>query len=75
MNLATGEKVPMANVQSFRFSTDNKWVLARTNKAVADSKHNGADLIIRELATGATRNIGNVNLFELARRHSHDNGR
>jgi len=65
LNLATGEKTPMANIQSFRFSTDSKWVLARTNKAVADARHNGADLIVRELATGATRNIGNVNLFEL----------
>ncbi|MBC8087527.1 MAG: hypothetical protein H7Z40_09680, partial [Phycisphaerae bacterium] len=65
LNLASGEKTPMANVQSFRFSSDSKWVLARTNKAVADAKHNGADLLVRELATGATRNIGNVGLFEL----------
>lgn len=65
LNLATGEKTPMPNVQSFRFSSDSRWVLARTNKAVADAKYNGSDLIIRELTTGTTRNIGNVNLFEL----------
>ncbi|MEP6832078.1 MAG: prolyl oligopeptidase family serine peptidase [Gemmatimonas sp.] len=65
LNLATGEKTPMTNVQSFRFSSDSRWVLAKTNKAVADAKYSGTDLIIRELATGVTRNIGNVNLFEL----------
>ncbi len=65
LNLATGEKTPMPNVQSFRFSSDSRWVLAKTNKAAADAKHSGADLVIRELATGITRNIGNVNLFEL----------
>ncbi|MEO7362001.1 MAG: hypothetical protein ABI120_16845, partial [Gemmatimonadaceae bacterium] len=65
LNLATGEKTPTPNVQAFKFSTDSRWVLARTNKAVAAAKYSGSDLIIRELATGATRNIGNVNLFEL----------
>lgn len=65
LNLATGEKTPMPNVLSFRFSSDSRWVLARTNKAVADAKYNGSDLIVRELGTGTTRNIGNVNLFEL----------
>lgn len=65
LNLATGEKTPMANVQAFRFSEDSRWVFARTNKAVADAKHNGTDLLVRDLASGATRNIGNVGLFEL----------
>lgn len=65
MNLATGEKTPMPNVLSFKFSPGARWVLARTNKAAADAKHNGADLIVRELASGNTRNIGNVNLYDL----------
>src|SRR5205085_11552228 len=34
------------------------------NKADAAAKHNGADLVLRELGTGATRNIGNVNQYE-----------
>jgi dienelactone hydrolase len=30
----------------------------------ADTSHSGTDLIVRELATGVTRNIGNVNLYD-----------
>ena len=64
-NLATGEATQVPNVNSFRFSSDSKWLLSKANKAVADSKRSGADLIVRELSTGNSRNIGNVNLFDL----------
>lgn len=65
LNLATGEKTPLPNNQAFRFSTDSRFVIARAGKAVPDAKYNGADLVVRELATGATRNIGNVSTFDL----------
>lgn len=55
----------MPNNQAFRFSTDSRFVIARAGKAVPDAKYSGADLVVRELATGATRNIGNVSTFEL----------
>lgn len=64
LDLATGEKTPIANASTFKFSENSKWVAVRLNKAVADAKHNGADLILRDLTTGAARNIGNVNLYE-----------
>ncbi|MEP6779485.1 MAG: hypothetical protein ABJC26_06310, partial [Gemmatimonadaceae bacterium] len=65
LNLASGEKTTVPNVSTFRFSPDSKFLLSKANKAVADAKNSGTDLIVRELATGNTRNIGNVNMFDL----------
>ena len=54
----------MPNPASFKFSKGGKWLAVRTNKATpTDTSHNGTDLILRELATGATRNIGNVSAY------------
>lgn len=64
LDLATGEKIPFSNANSAKFAKNGQWLAVRTNKAVADAKHNGADLILRNLANGAVRNIGNVNLYE-----------
>lgn len=64
LNLATGEKTPIANAQSFRFVKGSKWLAVKMNKAQADAKHNGTDLVLRELATGLSRNIGNVGQFD-----------
>ncbi len=64
LDLASGEKTAFANANSARFAKKAPWVAVRSNKAVADAKHNGADLIVRNLTTGTVRNIGNVNLYE-----------
>ena len=64
MNLATGERFTAPNAASFQFSEGGKWLAVRANKAVSsDTSHDGTDLVLRELATGAMRNIGNVNAF------------
>lgn len=67
LDLATGEKTPFANANSAKFAKNGVWLAVRSNKAVADAKHSGADLIVRNLSTGAVRNIGNVNLYEFDR--------
>jgi dipeptidyl aminopeptidase/acylaminoacyl peptidase len=64
LNLATGDKVSISNVGSWRFSADSRWLAARLNRAQAEARHQGADLILRELSTGLVRNIGNVNQYE-----------
>ena len=64
LNLASGEKSPTANAASFKFSKGSRWLAVRLNKAQADAKQGGSDLIVRELSTGLVRNIGNVNLYE-----------
>lgn len=66
--LATGEKTPIANAATFKFAKGSKALSIRMNKAQAGSANSGADLIVRDLASGAMRNIGNVNLYEFDNR-------
>ena len=64
LNVETGERFSVPNPASFQFSEGGKWLAVRTNKVTpSDTSHDGTDLILRELATGATRNIGNANAF------------
>ena len=64
LDLQSGEKFTVPNPASFQFSEGGRWLAVRTNKANAsDTTHDGTDLILRELATGATRNIGNASAF------------
>jgi dipeptidyl aminopeptidase/acylaminoacyl peptidase len=64
LNVATGEKTPIPNANSWKFSTGSRWLAVRLNKAQADAKHNGSDLIVRDLGTGVNRLIGSVNQYE-----------
>ena len=65
LDLTTGEKFSVPNAATFKFSKGSKFIAVRTNKATpTDTTHDGADLILRELASGLTRNIGNVNLYD-----------
>jgi dipeptidyl aminopeptidase/acylaminoacyl peptidase len=64
LDLATGEKYPIPDAASFKFSKSSKYLAVRTNKANATAKQSGSDLVLRELSTGLTQNIGNVNLFD-----------
>lgn len=64
LDLTTGEKVPFSNANSAKFSKNSQWLAVRTNKASNDAKYDGTDMILRNLVTGAMRNIGNVNLYE-----------
>jgi dienelactone hydrolase len=64
LNLASGEKSPIPNAATFKFSKGSRWLAVRLNKADATAKQNGADLIVRDLTSGSARNIGNVNLYD-----------
>ncbi len=64
LNVATGEKTSFPNAGSWKFSAGAKWLAVRLNKAQADAKHNGADLLVRDLTTGVNRLIGGVNQFD-----------
>ncbi|MEO7520458.1 MAG: prolyl oligopeptidase family serine peptidase, partial [Gemmatimonas sp.] len=64
LDLASGEKFSVGNAATFKFAEGGRWAAVRTNKAVATATHNGADLILRDLKTGTTRNIGNVNYYD-----------
>ncbi len=64
MDLSSGDKTPISNASSFKFSKGSRWLAVRLNKADNTAKHNGADLVLRELANGSSRNIGNVNQYD-----------
>jgi dipeptidyl aminopeptidase/acylaminoacyl peptidase len=70
LNLATGAKADIPGVASFTFSPDSRHLLARRPKANSDAAHDGADLVLRELATGATQLFGNVGAYALNERGS-----
>jgi dipeptidyl aminopeptidase/acylaminoacyl peptidase len=64
LDLASGGKFSVTNPASFRFSADGRWLAVRVNRPQGDTTRDGGDLVLRELAAGgATRNIGNVNLY------------
>jgi len=64
LDLATGDKYPVPDAATFKFSKGSKFLAVRANKASAAAKHNGADLVLRELTSGISQNIGNVNLYD-----------
>jgi dipeptidyl aminopeptidase/acylaminoacyl peptidase len=63
LDLATGVKFTVTNPAGFRFSKGGGWLAVRVNRPQGDTTRQGGDLVLRELATGATRNVGNVNLY------------
>ncbi len=64
LDLASGAKFEAPNAASFRFAKGAKWLAIKLNKPVPDTSYRGSDLLLRDLATGSTRNIGNVDEFD-----------
>ena len=62
--MTTGDKYSVPDGATFKFSKGSRFVAVRTNKANAAAKHNGADLVLRDLTTVVSQNIGNVNLYD-----------
>lgn len=64
LNLASGEKQSMENINRYTFSNDSKHFVVHRKKAADDkSKHSGSDLILRNLQNGQLLNIGNVSQY------------
>ncbi|HKW48965.1 MAG TPA: prolyl oligopeptidase family serine peptidase [Gemmatimonadaceae bacterium] len=64
LDLESGTKFDVPNAASFKFAKGGHWLAVRTNKAPGDTTHDGADLLLRELSSGASRNVGNVNQYD-----------
>lgn len=64
LNLETGEKETIAGISSYTISKDSKYVMMSTY-APKGSKLPGKDLIVRNLETSWSRNIGNVSEWAL----------
>lgn len=63
LDLASGATYTVPGAATFKFSKGSKFVAIHTRPATG-AKVKGADLLLRELATGITQNIGNVNLYD-----------
>lgn len=61
LNLATGEKKTYERAETMVFSNDSRFFALLRKKPEADkSKHQGQDLLLKNLLSGAEMNIGNV---------------
>lgn len=69
LNLSTGEKITVNRSNRTSFSNNGAfWMVHRKKPDEDDSKHKGSDLIIHDLKTGKSANVGNVSEFELNKR-------
>ena len=62
-NLATGDSLTFPDVASFSFPENTGVLLIRKRGAGGDADHEGADLVIHDLARGTSLNLGNVSEF------------
>jgi hypothetical protein len=62
MDLSTGSKYDVPDPQSSAFSDDARFLAVRRSTGGADG-YRGTDLVVRDLQSGAVRNIGNVSDF------------
>jgi dipeptidyl aminopeptidase/acylaminoacyl peptidase len=63
LDLSSGEKMTYENASSFVFSKDSAFFVVKKEKTDKDAKHDGSDLVLRNLKTGMDLNIGNVGSF------------
>ena len=71
LNLATGDKYSVDGAGSFSFSENSKYYVVKKVKTNKDAKHAGTDLILRDLASGAVVNMGNVAEFGFNKEGTH----
>jgi dipeptidyl aminopeptidase/acylaminoacyl peptidase len=60
MNLETGEKVGWDNVASFEFARGSSHLLVKKNRPEPRPKHDGVDVVLRDLRAGSDELIGSV---------------
>ncbi|HMP98974.1 MAG TPA: prolyl oligopeptidase family serine peptidase, partial [Cyclobacteriaceae bacterium] len=71
INLNTGEKVNYDRAESMDFANTSKYfVVLRKKPADDNTKHEGKDLIIRNLENGTVLNIGNVGSYAFNKKGS-----
>jgi dipeptidyl aminopeptidase/acylaminoacyl peptidase len=60
LNLVTGDKYTIENTSALGFSKNSKFLAAKKAQQDKTAKHKGTDLVLRNLETGLSQNIGNV---------------
>ena len=71
LNLVTGDKFTVDGAGSFSFSENAKYFVVKKVKTNNEAKHSGTDLILRDLASGAVVNMGNVADFGFNKKGTH----
>ena len=64
LNLETGDKYTIENTEAIDFSKNSKFFAAKKAKQDKAAKHNGTDLVLRNLVTELSQNIGNVGEYQ-----------
>jgi dipeptidyl aminopeptidase/acylaminoacyl peptidase len=60
LNLQTGEKYTVENTSEISFSKNSRFFAAKKVQLDKSVEHKGTDLVLRNLETGLSQNIGNV---------------
>jgi len=63
LDLRTGQVAEVKDIASFSFSGDGRWLSMR-GYPLKDQKHKGADVIVRDLATGTHTPFGDISESE-----------
>ncbi len=63
LNLATGERFSWDNAATFQFSAGAEFLAIKKARPDADADHQGSDLVLRDLRSGAEQLIGSVDEF------------
>jgi dipeptidyl aminopeptidase/acylaminoacyl peptidase len=64
LNLETGDKYTIENASDIDFSKNAKFFAAKKAQQDKAAKHKGTDLVLRNLETGLSQNIGNVGEYQ-----------
>jgi dipeptidyl aminopeptidase/acylaminoacyl peptidase len=64
LDLVSGKKTIYENASSFVFANDSEFFAVKKDKTNREAKHDGTDLVLRNLKTGSDLNIGNVGSFQ-----------
>jgi len=63
LDLRSGDETTERGVRSFAFSKDGAYLAALMKRSDPKAEHQGADLLLRNLATGVVTNLGNVEAY------------
>ena len=64
LDLNTGDKYTIENTSGIDFSKNAKFFVAKKTQQDKNAKHKGTDLVLRNLETGISQNIGNAGEYQ-----------
>jgi dipeptidyl aminopeptidase/acylaminoacyl peptidase len=71
LDLSSGEERTYPGVRAFSFSEDGRFLAVHRERSDREADHQGSDLLLRNLTTGAVLNLGNVSEYGFNEASSH----